>query len=443
MSTIAENLLTLQQAKNDIKSAIESKGQDLTDVPFTEYGNKIGEMSASENLDTELNEQDTLLAELETQVNELSDKPKDMLQAMVDNTNSCAYLFMNYNGTEIDISNLDTSNVTNMYYMFESCAKLKNIVHNLNTAQVTDMEGVFKGCPSLTSIDMSNFDTSKVTTFREMFYSCRGLVSVDISHFKTTHVKNMESMFDSCSKLTSVNMSGLDTSNVTNMYGLFRVCKKLSDVNLSNLDTSACTTMRAMFYSCNALTSLDLSSLNTSNVTDMAYMFQDVNSIETLDLSSFDTRKVGHYQSMFKECAKLKSIIGVIDMVGMVNSTWGNSNMFTYCYALTNVTFKNIPKSLQIGSGTLWGHLLTLDSLLNTIKELWNLTGSTTQTLTVGSANLEKLANVYVKLVDITDEMRAEDEYIDNKLPFVQCESTDEGAMLISEYVTSKNWQLA
>ena len=44
MATISENLLALQQAKTDIKTAIESKGQDLTDVPFTEYHVKIADI---------------------------------------------------------------------------------------------------------------------------------------------------------------------------------------------------------------------------------------------------------------------------------------------------------------------------------------------------------------------------------------------------------------
>ena len=64
--------------------------------------------------------------------------------------------------------------------------------------------------------------------------------------------------------------------------------------------------------------------------------------------------------------------------------------------------------------------------------------------MTFGTANTAKLENVYVKLIDITDDMRAEDEYIDNKAPFEVCESTDEGAMLVTEYVTTvKNWKLA
>ena len=45
MSTIAENLLALQQTKANIKTAIEGKGQDLTNVPFTEYAEKINLIS--------------------------------------------------------------------------------------------------------------------------------------------------------------------------------------------------------------------------------------------------------------------------------------------------------------------------------------------------------------------------------------------------------------
>lgn len=41
MATISENLLELKQAKANIKTAIEGKGQDLTGVPFTQYSEKI------------------------------------------------------------------------------------------------------------------------------------------------------------------------------------------------------------------------------------------------------------------------------------------------------------------------------------------------------------------------------------------------------------------
>ena len=41
MATISENLSKLADVKENIKSAIESKGQDLTNVPFVDYATRI------------------------------------------------------------------------------------------------------------------------------------------------------------------------------------------------------------------------------------------------------------------------------------------------------------------------------------------------------------------------------------------------------------------
>jgi hypothetical protein len=142
---------------------------------------------------------------------------------------------------------------------------------------------------------------------------------------------------------------------------------------------------------------------------------------------------------MFNECTALKKV----PELDMRNCTAAN-NMFYKCTNLQEIWIKNIDTKLDIGSGTSYGHLLTLDSLLHVAKELLKkTTWDPFKTLTIGTANLEKLANVYVKLIDITDEMRAEDELIDRKCPFEVCESTDEGAMLITDYIsTLKDWTI-
>lgn len=44
MSTIAENLLVLQQTKENFKTAFAGKGVDVSNTPFTEYPNKFGEI---------------------------------------------------------------------------------------------------------------------------------------------------------------------------------------------------------------------------------------------------------------------------------------------------------------------------------------------------------------------------------------------------------------
>jgi hypothetical protein len=117
--------------------------------------------------------------------------------------------------------------------------------------------------------------------------------------------------------------------------------------------------------------------------------------------------------------------------------------MFHYCTALRDLNLKNIKIALGIGSGTAYGQSLTLESVINTVKELWDYSsGTTTYKLTMGTANLEKIASVYVKLTTVTDDQIAADPYIESKMPCEVCESTDEGAMTLTEYAELKNWQL-
>lgn len=339
----------------------------------------------------------------------------DMLQTRVDKTKSTANLFYRYSGDKIDfITNLDTTNVENMISMFE-------------------------GCSELITVDVSNLVTDNVNNMTSMFSTCNKLTSLDLSSFNTSNVDNMYNMFNSCSSLTSLDLSNFDTKKVWNMSYMFYGCTKLTSLDLSNFNTINANNMNNMFYNCVKLTNLDLSSFDVRNVDTMSSMFCVCQELKTLNISNFNSIKATNMNMMFYNCKKLTDIIGAIDLIKATNV----NNMFYACEQLTNVTLKNIKISLALRQNG--GSKLSTDSLLNTIKELHINTSTTTSTLTIGSVNLEKLANVYVKLIDITDEMRAEDEYIDNKLPFEVCESTDEGAMHIIEgYATIlKNWDIA
>lgn len=207
---------------------------------------------------------------------------------------------------------------------------------------------------------------------------------------------------------------------------------KTVDDLINREDTVNAQSMEYMFEGCGYLESVP--DLNTSNVTNMWYMFQNCKKITTIP--KFDTRKVTTMASMFKYAYKLTTIPDLD-----TRNVGSMSDMFYNCSSLTEIWIKNIKVALQVGSGTSWGHLLTYESLLHLLKELID-TGSS-KTLTVGSANLEKLADTYVKLVTITDEMIAEDEFIESKFPFEVCESTDEGAMSVNDYLAGKNWTIA
>ena len=147
---------------------------------------------------------------------------------------SCEEMFEYYSNCEkIDLSNVDTSNVTDMNAMFGVCKGLTSLdVSHFDTSNVTDMIGMFYNCYRLISLDLSNFDTSNVTDMNGMFYNCCSLTSLDVSNFDTSNVTDMSDMFRSCSGLTSLDLSNFDTDNVTNMKSVFSECVRLKCLTL-------------------------------------------------------------------------------------------------------------------------------------------------------------------------------------------------------------------
>ena len=231
---------------------------------------------------------------------------------------------------KINVSNFDTSQVTDMSRMFAYCGGLTSLdVSNFDTSKVTDMSGMFVGCRSLTSLDVSNFDTSQVIDMSWMFGNCSGLTSLDVSNFDTSKVTDMSGMFVGCRSLTSLDVSNFDTTKVTSMNGMFSSCRSLTSLDVSKFDTSKVTDMENMFRWCNGLTSLDVSNFDTSQVTSMREMFQDCSELTGLDLRNFDTSKVTNMLYMFNNCSKLTEII--VSNKWVVGSSTSTYSMFNNC----------------------------------------------------------------------------------------------------------------
>ena len=204
------------------------------------------------------------------------------------------------NLTTLNLSNFDTSNVTNMESMFRDMSKLTTLnLSNFSTSNVTNMNSMFANISNLTTLNLSNFDTSKVTDMSATFYGISSLTTLNLSNFDTSQVTNMQDMFYGMSNLTTLNLSSFDTSKVTRMQAMFYGMRNLTTLNLSNFDTSQVTNMSLMFYNMSNLITLNLSNFNTSQVTNMYAMFYGMSSLTTLDLSNFDTSKVTNMDSMF------------------------------------------------------------------------------------------------------------------------------------------------
>lgn len=445
MATIAENLQTIQNIKQDIKRAIENKGVDMTNTPFTEYSTKIDEISSGGGTGGDTTnysylvptadveglkalgwddesigyfKDNNLCYEWQKDDFKVSEENK-VLYGVVDKNNYKEYKDnpnMNYLPL-IDVSNtiINFQNfkhikgfplIKNLYgsslqYFFQDCSLLKNIPP-FDTSNMTNMYYTFNGCSSLQTIPKLN--TSKVTNMGGCFQGCKNLIS--IPHLDTSKVTSMYGMFRNCSLLTTI--PHIDTSNVTSMDTMFQECTSLQTI--PKLNTSKVTVMTSCFSGCISLTSVP--ELDTSNTTAMNFMFSNCKNL--VSIPKLDTSKATNMNSMFTTCSILKTI-PAIDTSNATNI----GGMFSYCYNLEslplldcgNVTAANNIfaysnynkltylggfKDLKISITSYFLALcpnLTTESLMNVINNLYDLTanGISGKTLKFGTTNLNKL----------------------------------------------------
>ena len=210
---------------------------------------------------------------------------------------------------ELDLSHFDTRKNTNLASYFGGDAALQKInLTNFNTENVTDMRVMFYGLNSLQTLDVSSFNTKKVTMMDSMFYGMSSIKKLDLSNFDTSQVISMPTMFAENVLLNDLNLSSFNTSRVENMSSMFMNCKSLTALNLSHFNTENVNNMASMLNGMTNLTTLNISSFNTENVENMSGMFSQVQKIEHLDLSHFRTDKVTNMGSMFYQMSALKTI---------------------------------------------------------------------------------------------------------------------------------------
>ncbi len=184
--------------------------------------------------------------------------------------------------------------------LFRECFNMFRVdLSGLDTTEVTSMSQMFYDCFKMQELDFSSFNTGKVTDMSYMFSSCgNNMETLNLESFDTSNVTNMSNMFCYCDT-KHLNLSSFNTSNVTDMSSMFSGCRELEELDVSHFDTKKVTNMDSMFEECRKITSLDISNFDTSNVTDMNYMFHDCRSLKKLDVSHFDVSKTSCIDDMF------------------------------------------------------------------------------------------------------------------------------------------------
>lgn len=342
----ADKLQKLLETKDAIRQAIVSKGVEISDdTVFADYANKINEIEAGGSGDSEY-------------------MNPGFYEMKTNGGTSYRGLFCQTNTTNLDISSfsLDSSNVTDMSYMFYYCGQQIGTItglHSLDYSKVKYINHMFASCYSGGAIDLSGISFPETTDAQYMFNGVNYITSIDLSNTDFPKLKNLTSMFYIYSSyLTSINLTGTNMPNITNTNNMFSGCSKI--------------------------TSLDLSGINFSNVTDVG--------------------------SMFNGCKLLVEVIGEIDCSKMTNGLYTSySNPFKQCNALETLYLKNIYKDVTLTNANKWSINLSetvvkdecLVYIINELPDLINdkgLTATNNIVLTLPPTNTLTAEQVQVAL---------------------------------------------
>jgi surface protein len=190
-----------------------------------------------------------------------------------------------------------------------------------DTSQIiTGMASLFENQHSFNE-DISNWDTSSVTDMTRMFFSASAF-NQDISSWDTSNVTNMGAMFFATHSFQGYNIGKWDTSAVTDMFTMFQGADAFvgesenGDINLGTWDTTNVTTMESAFLGAINFKGTGLSKWKTDKVTSMYQMFDGV-SLFNEDISAWKTGNVNSMRKMFSGASTFNQDL----------STWNVSNV--------------------------------------------------------------------------------------------------------------------
>ena len=278
----------------------------------------------------------------------------DLTNFDTSNVTNMSYMFY-LTGTSVETFNIvgldgfDTSSVTNMSYMFGAMGTRTTILNvgnldNWDTSKVVDMSGMFTATGKDSTMwnvgDLSGWNTSNVTDMSYMFFGAGARATnfnLDLSNWNTSKVTNMEVMFGGAGQYSTMwnvgDLSGWNTSSVTNMSGMFRSAGYSATTwsvgNIGNWNVSKVTNMSDMFAYAgaeNTAFNIDLTNWDTSSVTNMQFMFQGVGynstALSIVGLSNWNISNVTNMQSMFSSAGYSATTWSIGDL-----SNWDTSKV--------------------------------------------------------------------------------------------------------------------
>ena len=326
LPNVLNKLEDINNMKQDISNALVNQGQNMTNVLFRDYPDRVDDLKCSLTYFRFKNIDFPTLHSIE--------KATSIFNFSLFTSTSLMFAGCNVPET---IPNFDTSNVEDMSYMFQNCKSIK-YVPDFDTSNVKYMDGMFSNCSNL--VNVPNFNIGKLSEMSHMFADCTNLVN--IPDFDTSNIINISSMFFNCTSL--IDIPRFNYSVISFADYAFANCKKLTEI--SNLELNMAYEVSGMFSNC----------INLVNVTN-------------LSIGKYTDRYDAIYAGqIFRGCTNLVNVIN-LDI-----KPYSGYGMFSECYSLANISEFDTSNMQDMSGMFSFCNNLSSDSIQNIINMCLNAT---------------------------------------------------------------------
>lgn len=315
----------------------------------------------------------------------------------------------------VNLSNWDVSNVTDMSFMFYN-TQFNQPISSWDVSKVTNMSNMFANARYFNR-SIGEWDVSGLVDMSNMFYAAQAF-NQDIGEWKLSSVQNLSGAFANATSFDQ-DISSWDVSSVTNMSSMFLCSATAEKCNFNQAvdkwDVSSVTDMSSMFANADNFNQ-PLSSWDVSNVKNMSKMFSG-NDVFDQDISGWKVSSVTEIHEMFYGASAFNQDISSWDVSNVTNMTllfaeaksfnqnisrWNMSKVVNTSYMFNNAnSFNQDLSNWNVSSVTNMSYMFYCESTkcefnqslaqwdVSNVKLMWQMFDGITLTTTNYSNTLE------------------------------------------------------